>query len=601
LGIGTFKKIYHGYDFNCGREIAWCEINVEEKSNMKDIPLIVENIENIKKLKHPNLLEYISVWYEENKNKAVIISELLQGGNLREYRKYQKKIKVKLIKKWIKQLLSVLDYLHSNNYIHHDVKCQNILVDRVSGNLKLGDLLCAEKLEDKKYFTKYIGTEEFMAPEVKEGKYSFKADIYSLGLTLIQLITMEKPYKEFQRKIDIYEAKKKGEYPLSFSQIKNNEIKNFISLCLKEEKDRPTCKELLTNKWLNDNESPDHHSYLEIVNNLRQQNFKLDKKIFSSNNIDSLLINNGISPFASSNSLINPQLQKQASMGPIYSLDISKMGYRRGRINSFKLKKQTLYPSIKGIKSIYSFSNLNDYKNKEKKYIHSDRTNIQKYRSKYILKVKDSSDLLKQDEKHDQNLTTIYLYIIELDYNLYCLFKQNEEKNENILFSVKIIISPKKLKKEKLSKENISIEYDYNGEQKSMEIIIQSMKNIIDLSKNNILLIKNKLNGKISKIIKEKKIRDLKEKINKIVRKFEFLLNNDEFDNLECLINSRNFDKSKLPKEIEDKVEIYKLKKNNIETLLNSNGLNINEDYHNNYNLICQEYVIINLLEVENN
>ena len=601
MGIGTFKKIYHGYDFNCGREIAWCEINVEEKSNMKDIPLIVENIENIKKLKHPNLLEYISVWYEENKNKAVIISELLQGGNLREYRKYQKKIKVKLIKKWIKQLLSVLDYLHSNNYIHHDVKCQNILVDRVSGNLKLGDLLCAEKLEDKKYFTKYIGTEEFMAPEVKEGKYSFKADIYSLGLTLIQLITMEKPYKEFQRKIDIYEAKKKGEYPLSFSQIKNNEIKNFISLCLKEEKDRPTCKELLANKWLNDNESPDHHSYLEIVNNLRQQNFKLDKKIFSTNNIDSGLINNGISPFASSNSLINPQLQKQASMGPIYSLDISKMGYRRGRINSFKLKKQTLNPSIKGIKSIYSFSNLNDYKNKEKKYIHSDRTNIQKYRSKYILKVKDSSDLLKQDEKHDQNLTTIYLYIIELDYNLYCLFKQNEEKNENILFLLKIIISPKKLKKEKLSKENISIEYDYNGEQKSMEIIIQSMKNIIDLSKNNILLIKNKLNGKISKIIKEKKIRDLKEKINKIVRNFEFLLNNDEFDNLECLINSRNFDKSKLPKEIEDKVEIYKLKKNNIETLLNSNGLNINEDYHNNYNLICQEYVIINLLEVENN
>jgi serine/threonine protein kinase len=214
--------------------------------------------------------------------------------------------------------------LHSNDYIHHDVKCQNILVDRVSGNLKLGDLLCAEKLDNKKYFTKYIGTEEFMAPEVKEGKYSFKADIYSLGITLIQLITMEKPYKEFQRKIDIDEAKKKGAYPLSFNQIKNNEIKNFISLCLKEEKYRPTCKELLTNKWLNDNESPDHYSYLEVINNLRQQNFKLDKKVFS-NNMESGLINKGISPFTSCNSLINPKLQKQASMGPIYSLDISKV------------------------------------------------------------------------------------------------------------------------------------------------------------------------------------------------------------------------------------------------------------------------------------
>lgn len=604
MGIGTFKKIYHGYDFNCGREIAWCEINVEEKNNMKNTPSIVNNIENVKKLKHSNLLEYISVWYEENKNKAVIITELLQGGNLREYRKYQKKIKVKLIKKWIKQLLSALDYLHSNNYIHHDVKCQNILVDRVSGNLKLGDLICVEKLDDKKYFTKYIGTEEFMAPEVKEGKYSFKADIYSLGLTLIQLITMEKPYKEFERKIDIYEAKKKGEYPLSFNQIKNNEFKNFIALCLKGEKDRPTCKELLTNKWLNDNESPDHHSYLEVINNLRQQNFKLDKKIFS-NNMDSGLINNGnnpfnlFSPFNSSNSLINSKLKKQASMGPIYSLDISKMGYRRGRINSFKLKKQAIYPSIKKIKSLFSFSNINDYKNKEHKFVFSDRTNFQKYRGKSILKEKDSSDLLKQEEKADKNLTTIYLYIIELDYNLYCLFKKNQEQKENILFSVKIIIPNKKWKNEILSKENISIEYEYNGEQKSMEIIIQNLNKIIDLTKNDILLIKKKLNGKISKIIKEKKKRDLKDKINKIIRNFEFLLNNDELDYLECLINSKNFDKSKLPKEFEDKVEIYKLKKNNIEKLFSSNGLNINEDYNNNYNLICQEYVIINLLEVE--
>ena len=567
---------------------------------MKSNPLIVENIEKIKKLKHPNLLEYISVWYEENKNKVVIITELLQGGNLREYRKYQKTIKVKLIKKWIKQLLSALDYLHSNDYIHHDVKCQNILVDRVSGNLKLGDLLCAEKLDNKKYFTKYIGTEEFMAPEVKEGKYSFKADIYSLGLTLIQLITMEKPYKEFQRKIDIYEAKKKGEYPLSFNQIKNNEIKNFISLCLKEEKDRPSCKELLTNKWLNDNESPDHHSYLEVVNNLRQQNFKLDKKIFSSN-MDSGLINNGTSPFTSSSSLMNPKLERQASMGPIYSLDISKMGYRRGRINSFKLKKQTIYPSIKGVKSLFSLSNLNDFKNKEHKYIYSDRTNYQIYRSKSILKWKDSTDLLKQEEKADKNLTTIYLYIIELDYNLYCLLKQNQEQNENILFSVKIIISNKKWKNSKLSKENISIEYDYKGEQKSLEIIIQNMSKIIDLTKKEILLIKNKLNGKISKIIKEKKMRDLKDKMSKIARNFEFLLNNDEFDYLECLINSKNFDKSKLPKEFEDKIEIYKFKKKLIEKLFSSNGLNINDDYNNNYKLICQEYIIINLLEVEDN
>jgi len=117
-----------------------------------------------------------------------------------------------------------------------------------------------------------------MALEVKNGKYNFKADVYSLGLTIIQFITMEKPYKEYKRKDNIYNAKKKGEYPESFERIKNEEIKNFITLCLKDEKDRPSCEELINNKWLNDKDSPDNKTYVEIINNLRINNFILGKK-----------------------------------------------------------------------------------------------------------------------------------------------------------------------------------------------------------------------------------------------------------------------------------------------------------------------------------
>ena len=101
-----------------------------------------------------------------------------------------------------------MDFLHSNNLIHHDIKSKNILVDRISGDLKLGDLIFAEKIGQNGFFSKYVGKEEYMAPEVKEGKYTFKADIYSLGLTIVQFITMEKPYKEYSRKKELYEAKK---------------------------------------------------------------------------------------------------------------------------------------------------------------------------------------------------------------------------------------------------------------------------------------------------------------------------------------------------------------------------------------------------------
>ena len=604
LGIGTFKTIFKGYDYNLGREIAWCEVNVEENDNKNYMPPIVENIENIKKLKHPNLLEYISVWHEEAKNKVVVITELLQGGNLREHRKYQKRLKIKLIKKWIKQILSALDYLHSNGYIHHDIKGQNILVDRNSGNLKLGDLICAEKLGDRKYFTKYIGTEQFMAPEVKDGKYTFKADVYSFGLTIVQLLTMEKPYKEFQRKKYIYEAKKNGVYPLSFNQIKNEEIKNFIKLCLKDENERPTCKELLQNKWLNDNESPGHNSYIEIINSLRQQNFIYNKLSSTLSNYNDL--NRNIS-FESCNSLSNLNIYKQDSMGPIYSLDISKLTKKNEKndlINKLRLNSVRIKSSVinQAFKSVSSLNVLKDQKIKEFKGIFSDKKKSKYFKGTFsVYKQCDSSELFKNDEEKNINLLAIYLYITEYDCKLFLKFKEEQEQNENILFTAKIVFSTAKWKKEKLNQVSINMECEYNSEKKDMEIIIENLQKIIYLNKNEILYIKKKLNGKISKIIKKKKLRDFNEKIKKIISNFELLINNEEFDYLEYIINSADFNESKYPKEISDKLKYYKNKKKDINNLFNLHNLNNNEDYNNNYKLKCQEYVILDIFDVDNN
>ena len=111
-------------------------------------------------------------------------------------------------------------------------------------------------------------------------------------------------------------------------------------------------------------------------------------------------------------------------------------------------------------------------------------------------------------------------------------------------------------------------------------------------------MIKKKLNGKITKIIKEKKIRDIKEKINNVIKKFEYLLNNDKVKNLEDLKHNINFVESKLPKESSDKIIFYKNKMNNIQTMLSLYNSYTNEDYNNNYNLICQEYIILEFFNI---
>ena len=463
-----------------------------------------------------------------------------------------------------------------------------------------------------------------MAPEVKEGKYTFKADIYSLGLTIIQFLTMERPYKEFRKKQNIYEAKKKGKFPLSFDNINNKDLQDFISLCLKEEKDRPTSKELLENKWLTDTSSKDNNICIDIINNLRQKSFLIDKKNpFNSNKESGKLPNkeqypyNLLSPFTSSNSLFNPKINKQPSMGPIYSLDISKLNsgkiekeknnFCNSKFKSFRIQKPVINPSIKGIKSVYSFGNL-DKRFVEKTNVYSDRIyNNKKYNNKSsFMKMfsdrNDSSEIIRIEENKNvknninNNFIMIYVYLIELYEKLFFTILEKPEKMENTLMQIKIVIPKIKWKNKKINDEEIIIKNEYKN--KNIDILINKLGEIIELNLDNMLLIKNKLDDKMKKIIKEKKMRDLKDKIEEIIRNFEFLINNEEFDYLECLLNSNDICVSKLPNDINEKLNYYKEKKMNIENLFSLHNLNVNEDYdNNNHNSHCQEFIIININE----
>ena len=597
LGIGTFKKIYKGYDYNLGREVAWCEINMEQ-GNTQNISLIIKNIENIIKLKHPNLLDYIAVYYKEDTNKVIIITELLQGGNLKEYRKYQKKLKVKLVKKWLKQILSALDFLHSNNLIHHDIKSKNILVDRISGDLKLGDLIFAEKIGQNGFFSKYVGKEEYMAPEVKEGKYTFKADIYSLGLTIVQFITMEKPYKEYSRKKELYEAKKNGIYPLVFNNIKNEDIKNFIALCLQEEKSRPSCKELLNNKWLNDKDSLDNNTFIELSNDninsdkskscldKNPNNYKYKYKSSFNRSNDTLLINESIS--------------SSIQLRPIYSLDISKLNSsdcpyanknNKSKIihyDSFINCKQFLKKdSNKKIKSLFSINIGN--KNNEYKSIFSDKES-----NKYLNEFISDENIFEIDlNKIITELFDIYLYIIENKGKFYFIFKENEEDIDGIyiLLCVKITTKINKKKNMKIKNEK-KIELIGKNEKEYLDIIIEQLKCLIELNKKDISLIRQELNEKINSTIKTYKIIILKEKINKIIKNLKDLTNNNNFNYLDCIINNENINIAKLPKEINDKLKNYKEKKTNILNIFCLNNVNSNDEF---YNGKTKEILIINL------
>lgn len=285
LGSGSFKHVYKGYDFNKGREVAWSIMKSEDELDLKKV---LKEISIMKQLDHPNITKYISGWYDKEKREVVIISELCPGGSILNYlRTITTSPRLKVIKSWIKGILNGLNYLHTEvkpSIIHCDIKCDNVFLDRTCGKVKIGDLGGCEILFNE-YATNYIGTVEFMSPEVIEGHYTTKADIYSLGMTIIEMITLEIPYKECGGIVmKIYDNVIKGILPRALLRIKNENIVRIVKMCLQREKDRPTAKDLLLDPFLNDDISEENNHPVQFKNIKeieKEDNVEIQNKIVS--------------------------------------------------------------------------------------------------------------------------------------------------------------------------------------------------------------------------------------------------------------------------------------------------------------------------------
>ena len=120
--------------------------------------------------------------------------------NLSEYYRYSKSfynknLELTQIIHIIMQISSALAYLHSKNIIHRDIKPSNILVD-TAGNIKIADFGVSGNLAHTlAKCASWVGTEHYMSPErISGGSYSYDSDIWSLGITLLELAIASFPY-----------------------------------------------------------------------------------------------------------------------------------------------------------------------------------------------------------------------------------------------------------------------------------------------------------------------------------------------------------------------------------------------------------------------
>ncbi|CAD8137875.1 unnamed protein product [Paramecium octaurelia] len=250
LGQGAFGKVVMGLQKN-GQIMAVKQVFIQNFNDQRVIQLQKE-IQMLSKLQHPNIVRYLGC---EQKNQFInIFLEYVSGGSVQSMLERFGCFKESLIKTYLRQILLGLSYLHAQNVIHRDIKGGNILIDN-SGKCKLADFGSSKQLSDFAHDTlgSICGTPNYMAPEViNQEQYGKKADIWSLGCTIIEMATGLPPFSELKDAIAIMVRIGKSTKPPPIPpQLVSDESRHFLSLCLQvDPKKRATVDQLLNHSFL---------------------------------------------------------------------------------------------------------------------------------------------------------------------------------------------------------------------------------------------------------------------------------------------------------------------------------------------------------------
>ena len=256
LGKGAFKTVYEAWDSDQGNLVAWNQVdrgNLDGKSYVS----FIDEVKYLEKLHHKSIIK-LQDWWEVtrdgDRDGVVFITELMTSGDLKNYVRSKPIINLRTLRKWARQILEALDYLHTafdHPIVHRDIKCDNIFINGNLGEVKLGDLGLSTMMTQT-HAASVLGTPEFMAPEMYGETYNEKVDIYAFGMCILEIFTGQYPYQECQNPGQIFRKVHEGVPPQALVKIDNVAVKHFIEWCLMPEADRPTAKELLDHPLLFD-------------------------------------------------------------------------------------------------------------------------------------------------------------------------------------------------------------------------------------------------------------------------------------------------------------------------------------------------------------
>ena len=219
IGSGGFGTVYLAEDTWIDKKVA---LKVPHKQGV-DFGELLREPRLLASLNHPNIVTIMTA--EKQENVFFIVMEFVPGETLEAIVSRDGALDVALALDYTCQICNAVDHAHRQGVLHRDLRPSNVLVSE-SGMLKVADFGTSRFLEIAAHGTTVIGSPPYMAPEQFHGKAVFASDLYSLGVTMFQMMTGDLPY-DTPSPADL-DRLMRGEM-LTSARLKNPKIPKAIS------------------------------------------------------------------------------------------------------------------------------------------------------------------------------------------------------------------------------------------------------------------------------------------------------------------------------------------------------------------------------------
>ncbi|KAM7278182.1 hypothetical protein ACFE04_005316 [Oxalis oulophora] len=251
IGSGASSVVQRAIHIPTHRILALKKINIFEKEKRQQLLTEIRTL-----CEAPcadGLVEFHGAFYTPDSGQISIALEYMDGGSLADILRRQIKIPEPVLSSMFKKLLQGLNYLHGVRYlVHRDIKPANLLIN-LKGEPKITDFGISAGLESSiAMCATFVGTVTYMSPErIRNENYSYPADIWSLGLALLECSAGEFPYTASEGAVNLMLQILDDPSPSPSKQKFSPEFCSFVDVCLQKDPDaRPSAEQLLSHPFI---------------------------------------------------------------------------------------------------------------------------------------------------------------------------------------------------------------------------------------------------------------------------------------------------------------------------------------------------------------